>query len=271
MGQPPSAASSDPVSETPNGQSGYATATLAYEALRRGDRRRAARLLEAALSAAPDAGNAATWRGDLRLLQRRWRGDGYTLVRDDGVDPIAPTPLLGGSQTGGRLTYALDPLARQTVALSLRGAVAHGSGDSQLAAGVEWRPTPAVALAVERVTGSREAWTLRGAAGLVRSVRGVEFDGYGEAGVIGARRRDLYAAGQLLARRRLRVEPLELRVGAGAWGSVQRSGGEAARFDVGPTLGTTLGVVSISAEWRFRVAGNAAPGSGPVLTASAAF
>ena len=47
------------------------------------------------------------------------------------------------------------------------------------------------------------------------------------------------------------------------------------RLDIGPTAGGTLRVgkasLRLSADWRFRIAGNASPGDGPALTLSTAF
>jgi hypothetical protein len=96
-------------------------------------------------------------------------------------------------------------------------------------------------------------------------------DGYGEAGVLenGA----VYAGAQATGRV-LRVGPATL--AAGAWGSVQTGPAMAAstavwRVDVGPQVAVPLGRLRLAADWRQRVAGNAAPGSGPVLTVSAGF
>ncbi len=53
------------------------------------------------------------------------------------------------------------------------------------------------------------------------------------------------------------------------------SGFTSGRIDLGPTLlvRAPFGKVSVdvAADWRFRVAGNAVPGSGPALTLSTGF
>jgi hypothetical protein len=58
------------------------------------------------------------------------------------------------------------------------------------------------------------------------------------------------------------IGPVE--VGAGAWGGAQPG---AARLDMGPQASFRIPVgrtgIRASAEWRFRVAGDAEPGSGP--------
>ena len=60
----------------------------------------------------------------------------------------------------------------------------------------------------------------------------------------------------------LPVGPVE--IGGGAWGAAQPG---AARLDAGPQSSYRLPVrranLRLAADWRFRVAGDAAPGSGP--------
>lgn len=61
-------------------------------------------------------------------------------------------------------------------------------------------------------------------------------------------------------------------VGAGAWGGAQRG---ATRLDVGPSASLRFrigpGSARLSADYRWRMAGNASPGSGAALTLSAGF
>jgi len=62
-------------------------------------------------------------------------------------------------------------------------------------------------------------------------------------------------------------------VGGGVWGGAQKG---AARLDIGPSATMTIGLGESAAarlglDWRFRVAGDAAPASGPALTLSAGF
>jgi hypothetical protein len=64
-----------------------------------------------------------------------------------------------------------------------------------------------------------------------------------------------------------------LSAGGGAWAAKQRG---AARVDVGPTASVSFhlaGTASarVAADWRFRVAGQSKPDSGPALTLSAGF
>ena len=63
-----------------------------------------------------------------------------------------------------------------------------------------------------------------------------------------------------------------MRLGAGAWAGGQEG---ATRLDLGPraSLRLRLGETAsrLALDWRFRVAGEARPASGPALTLSAGF
>jgi hypothetical protein len=123
--------------------------------------------------------------------------------------------------------------------------------------------------------GGRNAWTL-GAAGGAYDVRVAphwRLDGYGEAGVVGAHRRDLYADGALRIARAIDLGGgRSLALGGGAWGAAQPG---AARFDVGPSAVLRLPVaghvVAASLDWRERIVGEAKPGSGVAFTLATDF
>jgi hypothetical protein len=97
---------------------------------------------------------------------------------------------------------------------------------------------------------------------------------YGQAGYVGGNFASAFADGQVRVDRRvLQLGRGELRAGGGAWGGAQKG---ASRLDVGPTatLGMPVGDSAgarLGLDWRFRVAGNATPTSGPALTLSAGF
>ena len=55
------------------------------------------------------------------------------------------------------------------------------------------------------------------------------------------------------------------------WASVQTGSTDVWRVDVGPSLSASVQGIRIEADWRQRVGGNVAPGSGPTLTVSAGF
>jgi len=209
----------------------------------------------------------------VRAVSSGWSISAWLLVRDaDSGSSLAPGGTLGGSQAGARVTYALGG----GFALSGRAylPLRHRAG-AELAAGIDWRPVPALPLnllAERRQRLGREgrsafALTLYGGASRNLTPR-VRVDAYGQAGVVGLRSRDLFADGSL--RLAGRIGPVEL--GAGAWGAAQPG---AARLDAGPSLSWRLPVrdtnLRLQADWRFRIAGDAAPRSGPALTLAADF
>ena len=267
--------------------SGHDLATAAYARLAAGDRRGAVALFDAALaseSAPADAALRPLWTAERRRLVRRWSGEAYTLLRDPGPAGPAASPVLGGSQSGGTLSWTPAPLARRPLAIvarynaaSLGGSVDPATG--QAAFGVRWRPVAGVNISAERLvaTGAlaRDDWTLRIAGGAEGKKGSVQWSGYGEAGALGAG--DVFAGVQL----RAGVPVVQLGkfafvAGPGSWASLQHGNGfTSGRIDVGPTLllRAPMGKLSVDimADWRFRVAGNALPGSGPALTLSTGF
>ena len=234
-----------------------------------------------ALSAAPPAamhmpqaaGFALAPPRPSRAASSRWSLSAWLLVRDEGGgSSLAPGGTLGGSQAGARLTYALG----HGLGLSARAylPIRHAAG-TEAAAGIDWRPvrTIPVNLLAERRQrlgrDGRSAFALTVYGGTSRNLaRGLRIDLYGQAGVVGLRSRDLFADGALRLSRR--VGPVEL--GAGAWGAAQPG---AERLDAGPSLSWRLPIrdanLRLQADWRFRIAGEAAPRSGPSLTLAADF
>jgi len=208
---------------------------------------------------------------------KRWSAD-FWLVARGGSNRQAGFEggELGGAQAGARLAYALDrgrrlaAFARFDTPLSSKG--------REAAVGLDWRPTrlPVRVVAEERVPidGGRAA----PAAGLVGGFgpvlrHGLRLEGYGQAGVIARNGGEGFADGAVRATRPIgTLAPLSFDLGAGAWGGAQR---DAARLDLGPTLGASVPVgghaIRIALDWRERVAGNARPGSGPALTIGASF
>ncbi|TVV71479.1 hypothetical protein [Sphingomonas solaris] len=210
----------------------------------------------------------------------RWSGGAYLFRRGEGGSPaLATGGQLGGSQAGARVAWRLDPADRFAVVARASTPLRETRG-AEVAAGVDWHPLPGrpLRVSVERrvdVGGAgRDAWSAYAAGGFWRPIgRGVVGDGYAQAGVVGARRRDLFADGALRAgyRRELGAGR-SLTVGGGAWGAAQPG---VARLDVGPrvALGLPLAGTSVTAaaEWRVRVAGDAAPGTGLAITLAADF
>lgn len=203
----------------------------------------------------------------------RWSGSAWLLVRRDrNAAAFAPGGTLGGSQAGARIVYRHS----DDVALSARAYLPlRRTPGAEAAIGLDWRPSSAIAfhvLAERRQALGDEgrsafALTLYGGGG--RSLAGgLRAEGYAQAGIVGARSRDLFVDASL--RLGIPIGPVE--AGAGAWGAAQPG---AARLDAGPQASVRLPVAGatmrLRADWRFRIAGEAAPGSGPALTLAADF
>ena len=223
----------------------------------------------------------------------RWSGDSWLLLRSgsNGFNapgsglPGAYVPLgfYGGSQAGAVLRYRLSATSPYRPSFYLRGSsgLEYPRGE-ELALGLSLRPVPRlpVALLLEgRVTRTVSGEIVRPAAALVsefppvRLPLGTRGEVYVQAGYVGGRDSTAFVDGQARVEHPLvQSGQFQLRAGGGAWGGAQRG---ASRVDMGPTatLSVPIGPAGarVSADYRFRVIGNAAPGSGPVLTLSAGF
>lgn len=193
------------------------------------------------------------------------------LARSDGGTTLAPGGTLGGSQAGARLLYRVNNDARRPFALSGRVyAPMRRLAAAEAAAGLDWRPSarlPVHFLIERRQRLGREGRSAfsasihgGGSAGLGRGWR---LDAYAQAGIVGTRARDLFVDGA--ARVSHPVGPVE--VGGAVWGAAQPG---ASRLDVGPNITLPIraggATMRLSAEYRFRIAGDARPVSGPALT-----
>ena len=159
---------------------------------------------------------------------------------------------------------------RPTLTLPLRRI-----GGAEAAAGLDWQPSarlPVHVLAERRQAlggEGRSAFGLTLYGGLSRDLpRGFRINAYGQAGLVGLRARDPFADGSV--RVSAPLGPIE--IGGGAWAAAQPG---AARVDAGPSVSWRLpgraAAIRLQADWRFRLAGEAAPGSGPALTLAADF
>jgi hypothetical protein len=271
----------------------HAIATQGYAALDAGRKREGVGLLKAAIAMAPEAPEAAAWSADVKRLTSRWQVTGYTLARGAGTsDPLAASPVLGGGQTGGAVIYTLDPLARRPVAIVGRVAAAAGpdggiDGETAEAAlGVRVQPLPGVPVAIDLERRfalgqfARSDFAARLSGGAATQARAFDrrltLEGYGEAGIVGFDSDpDLYVGAQVRAATPLFVlGRVKMDAGAGGWGNVQRSfGTTASRLDLGPSARIDIAPWPFFAQidYRARVAGNALPGSGPVLTVAGEF
>ncbi|HEX8124954.1 MAG TPA: hypothetical protein VF548_05165 [Allosphingosinicella sp.] len=208
---------------------------------------------------------------------RRWSVSAWTFVRQGDSPALAAGGVLGGSQAGARFAYRLNRDAGRPLALSVRlsAPIRHPAG-AEAALGIDWKPSrrvPVRVLAERRQAlgeDGRSAFAVTLYGGVSEARLGpLRADAYAQAGIVGARSRDPFADGSL----RLSV-PLggRARLGAGAWAAAQPG---VARMDLGPQAALRLPVagrsVTVAADWRVRVAGNARPGSGPTLTVATDF
>lgn len=193
--------------------------------------------------------------------------------RGDG-SALAPAGSIGGSQAGARLLYRLNRDARRPLALSGRAYAPLGDAEgAEAALGLDWKPSSAlpVHLLVER----RQAIGSSGRSAFAALVHGgaserplgaLRLDVYAQAGIVGTRSRDLFADGAV----QIGLPLGPAKIGIGAWGAAQPG---AERLDVGPQASIALAgsPLVLALDWRLRVAGDAAPRSGPALTVSTGF
>lgn len=225
--------------------------------------------------------------GHASARSRRWSGDGWVLLRQGGnvaLNSGVVPATYGASQAGAVLRYRLKPENRHRPTAYLRGTAAlNGSAEREAALGLSARPIadfPLIAAVEMRATAQSARTRLRPAAMVVTELPPFELpfrargEAYAQAGYVGGRFATPFADGQLRVDRGVGgIGRARLRTGAGVWGGAQKG---ASRLDVGPTatMGMRLGESAsarVAIDWRFRIAGDAAPSSGPALTLSAGF
>jgi hypothetical protein len=102
---------------------------------------------------------------------------------------------------------------------------------------------------------------------------GLAARGFAQAGYVSGKFATPFADGMLILDRRVaRFDLANIRAGGGIWGGAQNG---ANRLDIGPSANANLRIgdipARISLDYRFRVAGDAEPGSGAALTLSTSF
>lgn len=204
---------------------------------------------------------------------RRWSASLWAIARDGG-QTLLPGGQLGGSQGGVRLLRRLD--TRGNLSASLRLSAPWQRIGREMAVGIDWRPVhrlPIRLLVEQRL--ALDAGQDAPAALVVTGIGprpvapGIVLTGYAQAGAVARTRIEPFADGAVRASTPLTPS---IDLGLGLWGGAQR---DAQRLDAGPTLGVALPVadrrVRLSLDWRQRIAGRAAPGSGPALTLAGDF
>ncbi len=206
----------------------------------------------------------------------RWSGSAWALMRGNdarsqAVAGLASGGQLGGSQAGVRLFYTPRGKA---YAITARVSAPLGQRTGREAAiGVALRGRYAGLIAEQRFaldSAGRNAPSIFAYGGVSDIIlgRGLKFDGYAQSGIVGINRPAAFLDGAARVERdMLSTTRASLAVGAGLWGGAQPG---AARIDIGPQIVARVPVaakaVRITAEWRQRVAGDAAPASGPAVT-----
>ncbi|WP_152433845.1 hypothetical protein [Erythrobacter sp. THAF29] len=221
----------------------------------------------------------------------RWSLDIWGFWRE-GPDksPISQgrVPTYGASQVGAKLEWRAAPSSSRDPRLFARAYRALVSkGESEFAVGASARPAGSVPVRISaeaRVTDSQFGVRVRPAITAVTELpvqklpAGFRLEAYGGAGYVGGTGATAFVDGQASVTRELASfdgpsnNRARFSVGAGAWGGAQE---DASRIDVGPTvrLDITIGEVParLSVDWRERVGGDAAPGSGAAATLSTRF
>lgn len=218
---------------------------------------------------------------------RRWSADAWALLRRDqaGVASAGVLPATyGASQAGAVLRYRLALASRYRPTLYLRTTSSMGQlRETAAAFGFTGRPLPAlpVTMGVEgRVTDQGGRRRFQPAALAVTELApfplpaGFRGEAYAQGGYVAGAFATPFADGQVRADHALvRVGKIDARVGAGVWGGAQKG---AARLDAGPSASVTMplshgALGRVAVDWRFRLAGDAVPDSGPAVTLSAGF
>ena len=217
-----------------------------------------------------------------RQSSRRLQYYAYSFWRSgqSGKNQIAPAAQYGGSQSGIIANYRLTDHESRGLSLLVRAAATPGKfSDEELAVGLRWQPFIALPLNVsaERRIRSQSADQFAvyaaGSAGDVPLILGLKGRGFAQAGIIPARQPNIFFdAGMRAETKFVDVGKSAVAIGLGGWAGGQRG---ASRFDIGPTISGEIGIgrtrIDISADWRFRIGGNARPGHGPAVTVSTGY
>ena len=233
-----------------------------------------------AAETAPPAAGQPFW---MRRQMAGWTLGSWVYLRsgsNGAAGGVAPAGQLGGSQAGARLAYGLGDAGRLRAYGRATIALAE-TRQREVALGLAFAPVagwPVDVAAERRIavgSGGRTAFAAMVAGGVsdVALPHGFRLDAYGQAGIVGARRRDGFADAALVVDREVaRMPEVSLHLGALAAGAAQPG---AARADVGPRLTLRLPEVGegsrVALDWRQRVAGDAEPRSGLALTLAADF
>lgn len=214
----------------------------------------------------------------------RLSADAWLFWRDGSNGAVTPgVSTYGRSQAGAVLRYRLfPPHSLLPTAYARATRTLEGSRQGEVAAGLSLRPLPRVPLTIAaeaRVTETAAGREVRPAGFAVTQIPpvtlplGLRGEAYLQGGYVGGDFETAFVDGQAKIDRRLaHIGDSEVRLGVAAWGGAQKG---ASRLDVGPSASVAfkLGEAPsrIAVDYRLRVAGAAAPASGPAVTFSAGF
>lgn len=196
----------------------------------------------------------------------RLSGNAWLLARPGRGGSLATGGQLGASQGGVRVNYAVAG----PVFVTARASAPFDGLGRQASVGIGIKGKR-VGLIVERWValdrGGRDDFALTAYGGIdgIELPTGARLDAYAQAGIVG---RDGFADGAVrIERDAASVGGIKVAVGAGAWAGIQPG---VSRIDIGPQIVARVPIarrtLRLSTEWRQRVAGQAAPASGPALT-----
>ena len=208
----------------------------------------------------------------------------YSFFRQGAkANSLAGGGQYGGGQSGFVATYTLARFGEggtDRLSIQARGAAAHGDpSERELAAGLRWQPlrkVPVTLTAERRFRGARpDAFAVFMAGGKSQVSLPVKFklDAFAQGGLVSGRDGGPFFDAAARAERKLTtIGKTPVTFGAGIWGGGQK---DIFRVDAGPTIGIEVPLgntrLRINADWRFRIAGDAQPASGPALTLSTSF
>lgn len=220
----------------------------------------------------------------------RWSSDQWLLIRaGSGVAAQAPGAVsYGASQAGAIARFRLgrENLHGSYAYLRTSFAINAPGKDKELALGFGIRPLPKLPL---RMLVEARLYDSNLGPARVRPVvtvitelpwqnlpAGLRLEAYGQAGYAGGRGGTSFFDAQALVDRSVGNAlggVRNVRVGAGLWAGGQEG---AVRLDLGPRVSFPVDLGGevpgrIALDWRFRVAGNASPPSGPALTLASSF
>lgn len=238
----------------------------------------------AARVSVPIVSNDSVWGREEKAGQGgdAWSASAWAFWREGkGAGALGSAGQLGGAQAGARLDYVLARLmGRMPVSVYGRvSAALRKPAMPEAATGITIRPIGGpvpLNIGIERRfaldSNGRDAFALVATTGLYPTYVGPFIaEGYAQAGLVGFSRRDAFVDGRYSL-----VAPLDreerFRLGGSISGGAQPG---VSRLDVGPVLEMRLPAGGISprllVEWRQRVAGRAAPGSGLSVTLASDF